>query len=190
MRQGSTTTKITILIVVVGAILASGFWVGWGLSGVKQPIQFPHKTHIALQLPCTGCHQRAENDDVAGRPPTSLCMSCHSGGESQSPEIKKLLAFGQKGQEIPWRRVWRLPSHVFFPHRVHVVAAKIECQRCHGPMETLTRPPARPLKVLTMDDCIACHETWKPPSDKKEAAVKPVAAAKQRFASDCITCHR
>jgi predicted CXXCH cytochrome family protein len=101
--------------------------------------------------------------------------------------VKKIRAFGEKGQEIPWKRVWRLPPHVFFPHRTHVVVAKLKCQTCHGPMETLDRPPARALKTLTMNDCIGCHEQWERPPEKGTGVVKVAA---RRVSTDCNTCHR
>jgi hypothetical protein len=184
-------TKLILILVVGAGTLAWGYWADWGLPEVKQPIEFPHKAHLALNLPCTTCHQRAEKDLVAGRPPTALCLGCHMGGDSKSSEIKKLRAYGEKRQEIPWKRVWRLPSHVFFPHRVHVTVAKVSCQTCHGPMETLDRPPARPLKTLAMDECIACHTKSK--STTRAATVAqptPVNVGARQLANDCIVCHR
>jgi hypothetical protein len=164
----------------------------WGVLGlrggaeVKQPIAFPHKTHIELNLQCTSCHERAEKDAVAGRPPTALCLSCHGGGDGTG-EIKKVQAF-EKAGEIPWKRVWRLPPHVFFSHRTHVVVAKVKCQTCHGPMETLDRPPVRPLRTLTMDDCIACHEER---ARRVEKTADPGAVRLSRaLATDCNACHR
>ena len=168
------------------ALLTWGFW--WVEPAVKQPIEYPHKTHVQqLRLQCTSCHQRAEKDAVAGRPPTALCMACHMGGETKSAEVKKIRGFGEKGQEIPWKRVWRLPSHVFFSHRTHVAVAKVTCQTCHGPMETLERPPERALKTVTMSDCIGCHEKWEDPNQKGPGVVKVAA---RRVSTDCNTCHR
>jgi hypothetical protein len=164
--------------------------VGWGTlwaltpPAVVQPVQFPHKTHIEQSLECTSCHDRADKDLVAGRPPTALCLTCHAGGEPTG-EIKKLQAF--EGAEVPWRRVWRLPPHVFFSHRVHVAVAHVACQTCHGPMETLTRPPARPLRALTMEQCIACHEER---SGRAEKAADGGPAGRRPGPRDCTTCHR
>ena len=155
-------------------------------SEVTQPIVFPHKTHIELNLQCTSCHVRAEKDAVAGRPPTALCLSCHGGGDGTG-EIKKVQAFEKVG-EIPWKRVWRLPPHVFFPHRTHVVVAGVKCQTCHGPMETLDRPPARPLKTLRMDDCIACHEERGRRVEK--TAERGVVKTARALSTDCNACHR
>ena len=165
--------------VLAVALLSWGGLSLWAAPDVTQPIQFPHKTHLDLNLQCTNCHERAEKDAVAGRPPTALCLSCHAGGDGTG-EVKKVQAY-EKGGEIPWRRVWRLPRHVFFPHRTHVVVAKVPCQTCHGPMETLMKPPARPLRTLAMDDCIGCHEKASAPAEK--------AAARPR-STDCNACHR
>ena len=180
---------ILILAVVVGA-LGLGYRAEWGGSGVKQPIEFPHKTHIAQNIPCTGCHQRAEKDLVAGRPPTALCLACHASSDSKSPEIEKLKAFGERGEDIPWRRVWRLPPHVFFSHRVHVSVAKLGCQSCHGPMETLDRPPPHPLKTLTMEECIACHLKAKSAATRQIKVMHPAHVSSQQLANDCTVCDR
>ena len=182
----SQRVKRILLILVAGLTLAWSWWLVRVNADVQQPVAFPHKTHVDLNLPCTGCHQRAEKGAVAGRPPTALCLACHS-GDSKSAEIKKLKSYGDNSKEIPWERVWRLPPHVFFPHRAHVVVAKVKCQTCHGPMETLTKPPAAPLRTLAMNDCIACHES----SEKTVAAKTTEALVSSRsLLTDCATCHR
>jgi hypothetical protein len=182
--------RAIIIIIVVAIGLAFGYWADWDASAIKQPIEFPHKTHIAQKIPCTGCHQRAEKDLVAGRPPTALCLACHASGDSKSAEIAKLKAFGDKGEDIPWKRVWRLPSHVFFSHRAHVSIAKLACQSCHGPMETLDRPPPRPLKTLAMEDCIACHTKSKANAVGKIDVAHSVNVSAKRLVNDCVNCHR
>lgn len=177
---------------VLLAFLTWEAWPLWFEPAVTQPVEFPHKAHLELKeqkLTCTSCHELADKGFAAGRPSTKKCLSCHSGAEAKSPAEKKVQAFGEKGQEIPWKRIWRLPSHVFFSHRTHV-GARIECQTCHGRMETLERPPARPLKKLVMDDCIACHEKWRWPEEPKKRR-EPVERAMLRQVSvDCNACHR
>jgi len=189
------------MVVALGALVALGAWWLVGEPAVRQPIEFPHKKHLELKeqkLECTSCHDRAEKGRAAGRPSTKKCLSCHSGAEAKSAEEKKLQALGEKG-EIPWRRVWRLPPHVFFSHKTHVAIAKVRCQTCHGPMETLLSPPPRPLKALRMAECIGCHEQWKPPKenekgvDEKESGEKEGGAVKvaaRRVSTDCNACHR
>jgi hypothetical protein len=190
IRIGVAVRRIILILLVALATLAWAYWSDWVNGGVYQPIAFPHKTHLDLNLPCTGCHQRAEKGAVAGRPPTALCLACHASGDTKSAEIKKLRSFGEKGQEIPWRRVWRLPPQVFFPHRAHVVVAKIKCQTCHGPMETLTKPPATPLKTLTMNDCIACHERREKTVAAKATTAQTQTITGRSLLTDCNSCHR
>jgi hypothetical protein len=189
-RSGKAQVRRVILILM--GVLGMLAWSYGPLANadIQQPVAFPHKTHVDLNLPCMACHQRAEKGAVAGRPPTALCLGCHS-GDSQSPEIKKLKDYGEKGKEVPWQRVWRLPPHVFFPHRAHVVVAKIKCQTCHGPMETLTKPPATPLKTLAMSDCIACHESHETTSRAKTTEARAQDAISGRsLLTDCNACHR
>lgn len=185
------------LALVLVAVLAWGGWQLLAEPAVSQPIQFPHKAHLDLKDPkfeCTTCHDRAEKGTMAGRPSTKKCLSCHSGRDAKGAEEQKIQALAADGREIAWRRVWRLPPHVFFSHRTHVALAKVRCQTCHGPMETLTRPPARALKTLAMNDCIGCHEQWRPPVETAGAAgrdAEPVkAATPRRVSTDCNACHR
>ena len=182
--------RIVLILVVAAGMTAVGYWSGRVYGGVKQPIAFPHKTHVALGLPCPTCHQRVEKDAVAGEPPTAVCLQCHAGQETDNPEIKKLLAYGEKDQQIPWRRIWRLPPHVFFPHHVHVTAAKIACQTCHGPMETLERPAPRPLKTLAMQNCIGCHAERMWATTVAGKSVQPSSLVAHRKSADCVMCHR
>jgi hypothetical protein len=177
---------MSIVVVAAVVVLFSGVAVAfWRASGVTQPIQFPHKTHVDAGLECTSCHEGAEKGAVAGRPRTELCLTCHAGADTG--ELKKLQAYANGG-EIPWRRVWRLPRHVFFSHRRHVAVAKLPCQGCHGAMETLTRPPARPLRTLAMADCIGCHEAWH--VRVASATTSDTETTVRSVSTDCTSCHR
>jgi predicted CXXCH cytochrome family protein len=57
---------------------------------------------------------------------------------------------------------------VFFQHWPHI-RAEIQCQTCHGPVETMDR--MQQVKVLTMKFCVSCHR-------QKQASI------------DCAVCHR
>jgi predicted CXXCH cytochrome family protein len=50
-----------------------------------------------------------------------------------------------------------IPEHVFFKHQPHI-RQKIDCQECHGPVETMDR-----LKdaEFEMGFCIGCHQEKK-----------------------------
>ena len=56
---------------------------------------------------------------------------------------------------IEWVRIHNLPDHVYFNHAQHVTVGQVECQTCHGPVETMeTLAQASP---LSMGWCINCH---------------------------------
>ena len=67
----------------------------------------------------------------------------------ESPELQKLydaLALDEtlspKPDETPkpiaWKRIHKLPDFVYFDHRAHITAT-VQCQQCHGPIETMER---------------------------------------------------
>jgi hypothetical protein len=143
-------------------------FLGWRPAPV-QPIAFPHKTHLAKGMQCTDCHASAEKAAVAGLPSTQLCMTCHQVIATDRPEIKKVLAFFARGEDIPWQRVYAYyPSaHVKFNHAPHIRAA-VECKTCHGALTQQT-VAVRAVK-LTMGYCLDCHR-------QKKASI------------DCVTCH-
>jgi hypothetical protein len=65
-------------------------------------------------------------------------------------------------------------------HRVHVVAQKIECTKCHTPTESSIGPPPKP------ERCAACHEKeGKLEHGKSEAEKRFGAGVKV----DCTMCH-
>jgi hypothetical protein len=173
-----------VVMVLVAVIALAGWFVR--APAVYQPIEFPHRVHLELEssrLDCASCHEGAETRLVAGAPSTESCLSCHS-GETESAEVRKLQAYGDAGDEVPWRRVWRLTDDIFFSHRQHVAIAGIACQTCHGDIGALDRPPVRPLRTLSMADCTTCHATWRWPAET------PSVIASRPIAADCNACHR
>lgn len=82
-----------------------------------------------------------------------------------SPEIQKIydaLALNASmrrdpyKQQVPveWIKVHNLPDFVSFDHRRHVNAG-VECQKCHGPVETMER--VTQIQDLSMGFCVNCH---------------------------------
>ncbi len=69
--------------------------------------------------------------------------------------------------EIQWNRVYTLPDFVRFTHRPHIHAG-IECQSCHGPVQTMDR--VVPVHEINMGFCVDCHTA-------KKATL------------DCVGCH-
>lgn len=136
-----------------------------------QPIAYSHKLHVGeLKLDCAFCHFNAERGKHAGVPPMSVCMACHSADKGAiavtKPEIKKLNDIVEKGSYtdehgvvheggvVHWKRVHKLPDHVFFSHQWHVKAG-VDCRTCHGPVEHMD--VVRQYATLSMGWCLDCH---------------------------------
>jgi|GEM_PF-244488 len=155
-----------------------------------QPVAFSHELHAGrLTISCLYCHSGAERSDSAGVPPVGVCMNCHvavrsRAGETQpSPEIARVVAAWEaRGSKTPaaiaWTRVHHLPDYVHFTHRAHV-ANNIQCQECHGPVQTMDR--VRQAAPLSMGWCISCHRT---PADAAPSHWKRVGGP-----LDCAACH-
>jgi len=157
--------KWALLAVGVIAMLAGTGFVaqgGWRLGGPpEQPIAFPHDVHAGtLQIPCMYCHYTADRSPDAGIPSVQTCAGCHlAGGQpivrADAPGVQQLAQYWQRGIPIPWVRIHDLPDHVHFPHMMHVNAG-LECQECHGPVETMRE--VEQVASLQMGWCIDCHQ--------------------------------
>jgi hypothetical protein len=158
-----------------------------------QPINFPHNVHVAqYKMDCQYCHSDARRSEYAGLPSVERCMGCHKITAADRPEIQKLAAYAQRGEPIPWRRVYKIPEFTYFPHKAHI-RAEVKCQDCHGKVEDMTlvaavtgpriptdllylvgmRPGAPP---LTMGWCLECH--------REQNRTK-----KTKAPLDCVACH-
>jgi nitrate reductase gamma subunit len=149
-----------------------------------------HHAGIATAGVCMNCHRfitaplrdvRAEFDLARQekRPPRPVI----------SPELAKLYAAlglddnlqpdpAKTATPIRWVKVHNLPSFAHFDHRAHVNVG-VDCQRCHGPVETMER--VRQVEDLSMGWCIQCHRD----ADRDGVAGRPVQAS-----TDCTACHR
>jgi hypothetical protein len=105
-----------------------------------------------------------------------------------SPELEKLydaLGLNDKLQPDPaktptlirWVRVHKLPAFTHFDHRAHV-GAGVECQHCHGPVETMER--VRQIADLSMGWCVNCH---------RDANRDGIDGKVVHASNDCATCH-
>lgn len=158
------------MLVIALSVIAQGF--GGRSLERGQPIAYNHRLHTQdLSISCVTCHRGVETAERAGRPSLARCVECHESAITDNPEEHKIQQYAAAGQEIPWRRLTRLPDHVYFSHRRHVVAGKIECGTCHGPMELEAAPPPRALRPIRMSTCMQCHE-------------------RSGVSNDCNTCHR
>jgi len=138
---------------------------------------------------CLNCHKfitapfvnvKAENDsaDAQQRKPNLIV----------SGEIKKIYdAMGLNNERlkdetkhpmpIEWLKVHNLPDFVYFDHRPHV-AAGVQCQTCHGAIETMER--VRQVNDLSMGWCVNCHR------DSNRDGLNGI---KVRASTDCVACH-
>jgi hypothetical protein len=140
---------------VLGAALLAA-----ALYGQQQPLPYSHKTHLAFGLNCGSCHKNPDPGEVMTYPPETFCMTCHQSVKTDSPNIQKLAAAAKENKPIPWVPVYRLPSFVYFSHRVHT-EAKVACEKCHGPVrerDVITKEVA-----INMDFCVACHKASNAP---------------------------
>ncbi|MCW4469431.1 c-type cytochrome [Flavobacterium sp. MFBS3-15] len=174
-----------ILLLLASSYFVYGYLMQIGVDqGYEpvQPIHFSHKIHAGdNDIDCKYCHSSARVSKASGIPSLNVCMNCHKNinefvGDKDSTyvdhskefytgEIKKLYdavgwdAAAQKytGKQKPvkWVRVHNLPDFVYFNHSQHVSVAGVECQTCHGPVETME--VMRQHAPLTMGWCVNCH---------------------------------
>jgi len=187
-------------------------------SAPVQPILYSHKIHVAERgISCTYCHQFADKADFAGIPPMDTCLACHKGLDTsrvedtsmtkaaKRAEIAKFLERSPAQAELlgepaavslkepesffRWRRVYDLPDHVKFPHKIHVWAlrdkpetdaqlkhlnAKVKdlpdartaavCMNCHGDMFDM-QTARQDVDLIKMGTCLTCHHKMKAGTD-------------------------
>jgi len=125
-----------------------------------QPVKFSHLVHASdMQIDCQYCHTTVTQSKHAGIPDVSICWNCHSivreGSHSGKHQINKVVEGWESGVPIQWVKVYNLQDHVFFSHAQHVTVGKIECETCHGAIESMDR--VRQVGDLSMGWCINCH---------------------------------
>ncbi|MEJ2086119.1 MAG: cytochrome c3 family protein [Acidobacteriota bacterium] len=157
MQTGRSPRMVRHLAVVVPSLLLAAFSM-WSPS-IEQPIAFNHRLHIEdVGLECTDCHLYAETGVRATIPNIEVCADCHAEAQSDSPEEARLVEYIQSESLVPWRKIYRVPQHVYFSHRRHTSLGEIPCQTCHGQMESRETPVTRAEVAVTMDFCMTCHE--------------------------------
>ncbi|WP_028297484.1 cytochrome c3 family protein [Olivibacter sitiensis] len=164
---------VLMLVVFLGSAGWKTLWdvgVHQGYQPV-QPIKFSHQLHAGInQIECQYCHSGAFKSKNASIPSANVCMNCHKyvtasdkyNGET-SPEIQKIYDaldwdgqnYGPDQRPIQWIRIHNLPDFAYFNHSQHVSVAGLECQNCHGPIETMDE--VYQFSPLTMKWCVNCH---------------------------------
>jgi hypothetical protein len=120
-----------------------------------QPVAFSHQVHAGkVGLPCNFCHVGAAKGDEATVPSVDFCLTCHRTIKANSPDVAKLRAASEKGKDIAWVPVYRVPDFVFFGHAPHIKAG-LHCAECHGPVET--RDVLQKEVSTSMNSCRECH---------------------------------
>jgi hypothetical protein len=187
-RNKAYIYTFTLLLFVIGGYYTIQGAIGLGRTKGYQPVQpiyYSHKVHAGKnQMNCLYCHGGAQVGKQANIPSVNICMNCHiavneytgsagklyaeDGSEiNGTAEIQKLYDYagwdGRKyvnqGKPIEWVRIHNLPDHVYFNHSQHVVAGKVQCQTCHGPITEMDE--VAQFSDLSMGWCVNCHRESK-----------------------------
>ncbi len=175
-----------IFLMLTAAYFGYGYFMQIGIDKGYQPIQpihYSHKIHAGdNQIDCKYCHSSARTSKTAGIPSLNVCMNCHENisdynGEEDlangytkafyTAEIQKLYEavgwdpntreYSKEPKPVKWVRIHNLPDFVYFNHSQHVSVAGLECQTCHGAVETMEILEQH--ATLSMGWCVDCHRT-------------------------------
>jgi mono/diheme cytochrome c family protein len=172
-----------ILLMLASAYFVYGYLSQIGVDqnyAPIQPIHFSHRIHAGSNgVDCKYCHSAARVSKNAGIPSLNVCMNCHKNiaevaDTTATPEYSKAFYDGEiqklydavgwdrsvqkytgKTKPVKWVRIHNLQDFVYFNHSQHVSVAGIECQKCHG--EVQTYEIQKQFAPLTMGWCIECH---------------------------------
>ncbi len=173
----------TVFLVLAAGYFAYGYLMQVGVDQNYQPVQpihYSHRIHAGSNgINCKYCHSSARVSKTAGIPSLNVCMNCHKnisevsdttntdghGKAFYDAQIAKLydaVGWDKTAQKytgitkpVKWVRIHNLPDFVYFNHSQHVSVAGVECQTCHGPVQTFE--VMKQFSPLTMGWCIDCH---------------------------------
>jgi hypothetical protein len=161
----------------------------------EQPLPYSHLLHAGtMKIQCLYWHTNADRGPHATVPLLSTCMKCHEQVQTKDPAgnlksgLAILLDHWNRQEPIRWNKVNDLADFVYFDHSRHI-ASNIQCQECHGPIETLEH--VRRQYGMKMSWCLQCHR--RPLSSKDPPGVWERAAQQGRSCHGpihCSTCHR
>ena len=175
---------------------------GWSVGAAHatplvQPIAFSHRIHVGVRgISCTYCHQFVDKNNAAGIPPMETCLGCHKTldmtklqGDPAIPpaqekvEIAKFMTgvapdamLKHPNHGVRWLRVYDIPDHVQFPHKVHIwalatrlgKAPETTCVLCHGDIAKMDRVgqfSGPYTDISRMGTCLTCHHKFKAATD-------------------------
>lgn len=173
--RGLNPTIATLVVGLVVVLIGGGWFFQYANTeiGVQQdyaptqPINFSHELHAGTyKIDCQYCHSTASVSKQASVPAVNTCMNCHKYIDAKekyngqvSPEIQKVRDAYENKTPIKWVRIHNLPDHAYFNHAQHVGVGKVECQTCHGPIETMAK--VKQHSSLQMGWCVNCHRQAK-----------------------------
>lgn len=121
----------------------------------KQPIPFSHRRHVEIaKMECQYCHSGVAKSPYATIPSLDLCMGCHANVLPESPFIKQLAEYYEKGIPVEWEPVNNLQEYAVFNHERHVKAG-VGCHKCHGQVNKMDE--VEKVSSLRMGWCVSCH---------------------------------
>ncbi|MDH3297376.1 MAG: cytochrome c family protein [Gemmatimonadota bacterium] len=124
-------------------------------EGPVQPVPFNHRFHVQeIGMQCAYCHGGTQSSPVATMPAVDTCMGCHRIVGAQLEPIADLRGYWDRGEPVPWERVYKVPDFVQFPHDAHI-RNDLACAECHGAVEEMDR--ISKAFSLKMGWCLACH---------------------------------
>lgn len=165
-----------------------------------QPIQYSHKIHAGKNaIACQYCHSSAYKGKTAGIPSANICMNCHKfikeGSVTGKTEIAKIYKaldynpetgeYGPNPKPIEWIRIHNLPDLAYFNHSQHVSVGKVECQKCHGPIQEMDT--VKQFAPLTMGWCVDCHRQTEVKMESNNYYTSLHAALKEKYKGQAIT---
>jgi mono/diheme cytochrome c family protein len=201
----------SIFMLLASAYLAYGWMMQVGVDQDYEPIQpihYSHRIHAGSnKINCNYCHSSARVSKHSGIPSLNICMNCHKNINEVSDttataeyskafydgEIQKLYkAVGWDGSKytgktepVKWVRIHNLPDFVYFNHSQHVAVAGIECQTCHGPVQTYEI--MKQFSPLTMGWCINCHRKTEVKMEGNEYYTKIHEELSKKYGVDKLT---
>ena len=203
----------SIFLLLTGAYLVYGFLMQIGVDQNYEPIQpihYSHRIHAGSNgISCKYCHSSARVSKHSGIPSLNVCMNCHKNiaevsDTTATPEYSKSFYDGEiqklykavgwdqstqkytgKTEPVKWIRIHNLPDFVYFNHSQHVTVAGIECQTCHGPVQTYEI--MKQFSPLTMGWCINCHRKTEVKMEGNEYYTKIHEELSKKYGVDKLT---
>jgi mono/diheme cytochrome c family protein len=202
-----------IFLLLASAYFVYGFLMQVGVDEGYEPIQpihYSHRIHAGdNEINCKYCHSSARVSKHSGIPSLNVCMNCHKNiaevaESTATPEYSKAFydeqiqklykavgwdqasqTYTGKTEPVKWVRIHNLPDFVYFNHAQHVTVAGIECQTCHGPVETYEIQ--KQFAPLTMGWCINCHRKTEVKMEGNEYYTKIHEELSKKYGVDKLT---